>query len=417
MLNGYREYTLDNGLIVALQNFPGRNIRGKLRINLGAYHEKPGEEGLAHFVEHGASFGGSRRFSPEEVADKLEDLGDFDHTTSLGRTTYDYMFAGEDLTDWLGFVSDIVFYPKFDKGVVESERKTIVREIMDRKSSPSFPRNRQLLEKFYRDHPIKIDVAGNENVVANADVDDLRRIHSRGYNASSSDLILVGSLPGNIENLIEESFANIPEGTSSRVEFPELAPLDKRDVLHFSAPEMINLDNPEESSADVHLYFPAPSKGTKESFPLDFLDRVIGGDTRSRLFRRLRVKEGLAYSVHSDSTGDYNAGALIVKVSVPARAIDKSLSIIKEELDKLKDKGVSGVELEKARKKFRFGLNRCFDSNGGVLRLIEYKLDYGITADEANEKYDAVTVDDVKSIARKYLTDNHILFIVDPLKE
>jgi len=52
-----------------------------------------------------------------------------------------------------------------------------------------------------------------------------------------------------------------------------------------------------------------------------------------------------------------------------------------------------------------------------MLELAEHKLDYGVSVDEAIGRYHAVTVDDIGDVARKYLTENYVLVIGDPLKK
>ena len=60
-LNGkFREYRLDNGLYVALQETPTKTIAGRLRVKYGSLHEREGEEGLAHFLEHTLMTGGTK---------------------------------------------------------------------------------------------------------------------------------------------------------------------------------------------------------------------------------------------------------------------------------------------------------------------------------------------------------------------
>ena len=45
VINGqFREYKLDNGLVVALQETPTQTIAAKLRVNYGTAHERDGEE-------------------------------------------------------------------------------------------------------------------------------------------------------------------------------------------------------------------------------------------------------------------------------------------------------------------------------------------------------------------------------------
>lgn len=63
----YREYKLDNGLFVALQKTSTQTIAGRLRVKHGALNEKPGEEGIAHFLEHVLATGGSKKYSPADI--------------------------------------------------------------------------------------------------------------------------------------------------------------------------------------------------------------------------------------------------------------------------------------------------------------------------------------------------------------
>ena len=65
-----RYYKLNNGLVVALQNTLSENVLVYFQINQGSCHEKSGEEGLTHLLEHCLITSGSSRYSPEE-AEKL----------------------------------------------------------------------------------------------------------------------------------------------------------------------------------------------------------------------------------------------------------------------------------------------------------------------------------------------------------
>src|SRR3989344_1809925 len=84
----FREYKLDNGLVVALQNTPAQTISAKLRVNYGSSHEKEGEEGLAHFLEHCLVTGGSEKYDPVE-ADKIRGAFGYSNAfTSISRTDF-----------------------------------------------------------------------------------------------------------------------------------------------------------------------------------------------------------------------------------------------------------------------------------------------------------------------------------------
>src|SRR3989344_4341028 len=150
---GYKEYKLINGLVVALQNTPTQTVVTKLRVNYGSSHEKEGEEGLAHFLEHCLVTGGSQKYDPIS-ADKIN--GSFGYSnafTNIGRTFFEGQMLAEDLGKWLEYISEHIFRPRFDLERVNSERMRVLREISDSKSSPTHLDSQEYNAVFYRGHP------------------------------------------------------------------------------------------------------------------------------------------------------------------------------------------------------------------------------------------------------------------------
>ena len=150
----YREFTLDNGLFVALQNTPTQTVSGRLRVFQGALHEQPGEEGLAHFLEHTIVNAGSRKYSPHEIRETMANFGYMNAFTSQSQTTYPVDMLSEDVETYLDLIADAVTYPRFDKDKVDEERQRILREIADIKSAPDFIDKKALvIEVFGKDSP------------------------------------------------------------------------------------------------------------------------------------------------------------------------------------------------------------------------------------------------------------------------
>ena len=199
----YREYRLKNGLVVALQNTPTRTIAAKLRVNYGSSNELDGEEGMAHFLEHCLVTGGSQKYTPQ-AADKIREyFGSSNAFTNAGKTFFVADFLAEYMGRWLNYVSDHVLRPRFDEERVNAERERVLREIADSKSSPKHLINIEFNTLFYRSHPKGRFVLGKEEVVRNADYNNICSFNERGFYPNNMDLILVGGLPANIEELIE----------------------------------------------------------------------------------------------------------------------------------------------------------------------------------------------------------------------
>src|SRR3989338_9179391 len=316
--SNYREYKLNNGLVVALQNTPTQTIAAKLRVNYCTSNELDGEEGMAHFLEHCLVTGGSQKYNPL-AADKIREcFGSSNAFTNAGRTFFVADFLAEDIEKWLDYVSDHVLTPRFDEERGNAERERVLREIADSKSSPAYLSKIEFNTLLYRGHPKGRFVLGKEEVVRKADYNKIKDFHIRGFHPNNIDLILVGGLPANIEELIEENFGRFPEGVKTRKKFPELGPLIERSVVQRPAPEILNAENPDEISAQVYFACSAPVDNHQDIYAARTMSQILGGDASSLLFQNISHRRGLAYHICSSYSGSYNVGSLHVEAKVPA---------------------------------------------------------------------------------------------------
>lgn len=416
----YKEYKLGNGLIVALQNTLTQTVAANLRVNYGSSHEKEGEEGLAHFLEHCLITGGSEKYDPLTADEIRGSFGDSNAIASIGRTFFISQMLSEDLETWMGYLSDHVFKPRFDPSRVDGERERVLREISDAKSDPAYPAKLEFNKIFYRGHPNGKFVLGKEEVVRNANIDTIKNFHKRGYHPNNTDLIIVGGLPENIEELINNYFGSFPTGGNTRREFPKLNPLAEKIILRRPAPELLNADNPEESSAQIFYIFLGPVNGHEDEYTVRTMARLLGNrDANSLFFKNISLEKGLAYSIEMLVNGDYNAGRLEIRAMVPARRIEEAVSAIFEEMQKMKTQKVCDKSVERVKRAAKYTAAKATESNEGCASLIEHKLDEGLTLESFIKECDKVTPEKIIEVANKYLPDrengNYVLYIRDPL--
>ncbi len=422
IINGkYKEYKLENGLVVALQNTPTQTVAAKLRINFGSSHEKEGEEGLAHYLEHCLVTGGSKKYDPN-LADEIRcSFGYFNAATNIGRTFFIGQMLSEDLVSWMDYVSDHVLRPRFDLERINGERGRVLREISDEKSSPMYQGGLLFDKLFYRGHPKEGNNIGKEDVVSNASQEVMSKFHSVGYHPNNMDLIIVGGLPGNVEDIVKNYFGEASSGRNTRIIFPELGPLTSKDVLRIHAPEMLNRDSPDESSAHVFLYFSGPANGDEDEYATKIMNHVLGGDTNSFLFQNVGLKKGLAYRTGSTSNGDYNCGEIGIQATVHSRKIDESIETIFEEIDRMKTQKLTDERINRVKKMIKYSFAKTFESNDGHISAIEAKLDEGLVPSEIIAHYNEVTPESVMEAANKYLPDKedgkYVLYIRSPFEE
>jgi len=422
IINGnYKENKLDNGLVVALQNTPTQTIASKFRINFGSYHEEKGEEGMAHFLEHCLCTSGSEKYTPIQ-ADKIRrSFGFFNATTTIGRTFLVGQMLTEEFENWLDYLSSQIFHPRFDVERVEGERKRVLREIADNKSSFIYEIDKAIDKVFYRGHPKQISTLGNEEVIKNVTISKLKEFYSCGFHPNNIEFIAAGGLPENSEELVKKYFGIAPKGNETRVKFPELKPLEEKAIFHRYAPERCNSENPQESSGQLFLMTACPGDGHPDEYAIRAMSLLLGGDTNSFLYQNIGLKKGLAYNVSSSYNGFYNCGELKINADIPAIKIDESVDAIFEEIERIKNKKVSEFEVERIKKIAKYNIAKSFETNEGHISAIELKLDEGFTPETHLRKYDEVTPEKIQYVANKYLPDKengkYILYIGDPLKQ
>ncbi len=421
IINGYKEFTLENGLVVALQNTPTKTIAAKLRVNYGSSHEREGEEGMAHFLEHCLVTGGSQKHDPLTADEIRGSFGYSNAYTNIGRTLFIGQILTEDLRNWLDYISDHTLKPRFDQKRVNEERERILREISDTKSKSTYLANQEFNTVFYREHPKGRSNLGKEEVVRKANLEQISRFHSRGFHPNNMELIIVGGLPEGVEELVSRYFGAAPKGENTRKDFPEIKPLQEKTILHNFAPERYNADNPEESSTQLLLACTCPADLHPDEYAFRTMSKILGADTNSFLFQNMSLRKGLAYNVNTSYSGDYNCGEWNANANVPANRIGEAIDTLFEEIEKIKTQKVPDRIVERIKKKARYIIAQSYESNGGQISTIELKLDEGLTPQSFIEKCDAVTSERVQEVANRYLPDkengNYVLYIRDPLKK
>ncbi len=419
----YREFHLDNGLLVALQETPTRTVSGNLRVWHGAVHENPGEEGIAHFLEHTLMTGGSKKYDPNMAESIRRTFGYSNAFTSLDRTEFPVDMIAEDTSLYLEYVSDAAFNPAFDSVRVEQERERVLRETADAKSKPSFKDKRTNTEAFFgKNSPHSYLILGKEEIVTSGSIDSLRRFHGRGYHPNNMELILAGGLPQNVEELIRQNFESFKSGSGKKFQFPRNPSLTSAITLHTSAPDQYNVDNPSQSSAEIAMALVAPTAADEDTFVIRLLVSVLGGGGHGRLFDRVSNMEGLAYSIGAQYDAENNRGAIYIGGNVDARRAFKAVDVIFEEMTKLRTVLVSQDILENLKRNAWYNVAKSFETNEGRIYAIEKKLDCGKTPEFILEQINAVTPKRILEAAIKYLPSSradgkYVLLLRDPLKK
>ena len=152
-------------------------------------------------------------------------------------------------------------------------------------------------------------------------------------------------------------------------------------------------------------------------YALGVLNAALGGGTSSRLFQEVREHRGLAYSVYSYAAHYADAGAFAVAVGCLPSKVTEVLSVVRGELGRLADEGITAEELERGKGQLRGGLVLSLeDSASRMARIAKAELLYDElpSLDEVIRRVDEVSLDDVATLARSLFGQAETLAVVGP---
>ena len=173
---------------------------------------------------------------------------------------------------------------------------------------------------------------------------------------------------------------------------------------------MIRKDDVNQSN--IYLGHIGGLRSDPDYFALIVMNRILGGGFTSRLFRNVRSREGLAYSVFGSYSANYDyPGEFYVGCQTKSESTVKAIRAMLREVEKMKDSEVTDEELALAKDSFLNSFVFNFDTTGEIVnRLMTYEY-YGYPSDflmKIKQNVEKVTKADVLHVARKHLKPDQV---------
>jgi predicted Zn-dependent peptidase len=407
----YEKTTLANGLRILTGPMPHTySVAIAIYLGAGSRYERKEEAGLSHFVEHLCFKGSHKRPTAKDISEAIDGVGGLlNGVTDRELTCYHCKVASPHFPLALDVLVDMIRAPRFEPSEVDKERRVILEELAMIADTPSQLVDLLMDKALWADQPLGWDVAGTEESVRAIDRQMALDYCSRQYVPSNT----VVSVAGNVDHrqVVEEVarfWSDCPPGSPSSW-YPATDGRGPRCALRYKKSEQ----------AHLCLAVRGLSLQHPDRHALALLSVILGETMSSRLFLELRERQGLVYDVHSYVSHFLDAGAFTVYAGVdPANTVD-ALKVILGELVRLRD-GVEEEELIKAKElsKGRL-LLRLEDTRNvaGWLGAQELLLGEVRTPDRVVELVEAVTVDDVRRVARGLLVNDRLhMALVGPFR-
>ena len=408
--------TLDNGLTVILKEVhTAPVISWWVAYKVGSRNEPTGKTGISHWVEH-MMFKGTEQF-PAGMLDREIDRsgGQWNAFTSMDYTMYYETLPADKIDIAMRAEADRMMNAQFDPEETESERTVIISERQGAENRPTFWLQEEVRGAAFRVHGYHHEILGDEADLRSMTRDDLYNHYRHHYNPANAIAVAVGAFDTDeMMAKIEEYYGVIPSGEKpnlfAREEPPQLG--ERR----------VTVERPGKT-AFYEICFRVPPAVHDDWAKLEILDNVFTGSSgasdnkTSRLYQAL-VKTELAASVGGgiNPTIDPYLYSIIVTLR-EGRTIEEVEAVMLDEITRLQTDGITEAELKKAQKQAKAGFAYSTES----VTEQAYWLARSIILGDDNwfDKYVdslmAVTVDDVRDVANRYLmAKNRVVGILVP---
>ena len=384
---------LPNGVRVVTEAVPSvRSVALGLWTRTGSRDEGPGQEGLSHFLEH-LLFKGTERYSAIEISERFDGMGAAANAATSKESTHIHArFLDEHTEDAFDLMAEMMLGPTFPD--IDSEREVVLEEIAMYEDEPSDRVHDFLAEAVYGDHPLGRRVLGEAAVIAGTPIPKIAEYHRGRYVAGNLVVAAAGHVDHDRIVALSERLVQPPDGSVPPPNGGD--PADER-RLRFNAKD----------TEQYHICFGAHgiSRGDDRRFILDVVNSAFGGSVSSRLFREVREKRGLAYAVGSYAEQYLDRGTVAMYVGTRGDNVAEACEIIGRELATLRDEGIRGEELERAKEHVKGRMVLSMESSAARMtraaRAVLFDLPL-LSVDELLGRIDAVDEDDVATFAAEF---------------
>ena len=402
----YQFHTLNNGIRIVHRQSDRLVSHLAVMVNVGSRDELPGEEGLAHFIEH-VIFKGTTRRKVHHVLGRLENVGaDLNAYTTKEETCIHASFLKEHYPRAIELFADILFNSTFPEKEIEKEKDVVIDEINSYKDSPTELIFDDFEAMLFNGHPLGKSTLGKPAAVRKINRNKILNFISSHYHTNQMVISSVGDIP-----------------------FPLLIKLLDRMFGHQTAKLRVHgreafTGNPPQTIVQQRRIFQAHcilgslayGYVDENRTALALLNNMLGGPAmNSRLSMALRERNGLSYNIESSYTPYTETGSFMIYLGTDNGALDKAISLIYKELDKFRDKELGSMQLHTAKQQFIGQIALSFESNiNDALSMAKSVLVYDTvdTHEVLISKINAITAPQLLVVAREILNPSAMGMLV-----
>jgi predicted Zn-dependent peptidase len=393
--------TLPNGMqLFLLEDHELPLIRISARIRVGSIYEPADKIGLAAITGTVMRTGGTTSKTGDELDEQLEQIAASVETSiGLNSGSASMSVLKADLDTGLSILADVLMNPAFREDKIQLAKilhRSAIARRNDNVRSIAYREYRKLIygpESVYARHT---EYATIDNISR----DDLVAFHKKYYHPNNVMLGVWGDFETReMIKKIEKAFEEWEKVDVRLLSVPEVQ-YEFRSTANVIRKDDVNQSN-------IYLGHIGGLRNDPDYFALIVMNRVLGSGFTGRLFKNVRSREGLAYSVFGNYSANYDfPGVFYVGCQTKSESTVYAIRAMAEEVKKMTESEVTDEELAIAKESYLNSFVFNFDTKGEIVRRLMIYEYFGYPADflqKTKENIERVSKADVLRVAREHL--------------
>ncbi len=393
----YFVHTFANGLQMVGQRMPSlASVTFGIQFAGGLKDEPEAKIGLTHLLSD-MLFQGTTHRTVRQLTEDFEAIGARrGGETSNEFSRYSAQIVGNRLDRALELMADVVRYPAFPLDEFSQMRKVQLQEIRRRDDEPMRRIFDLVRERFYVGTTLGRRGLGFQETVESLEPDDLHTFYRAWYQPQGALIAIAGNFDWDaVVSRVDALFGDWT-GAPPTAEPQQPNPLPA-----------VNIEVHDGTQEHIGMAFPFPKYGDPDYYAASVVSEIFGGGMTSRLFREVREKRGLVYSVASIFAPNGIYGAEFLYAGTTPEKSPETVRVMLDELRRLGSDGVSQDELDRAKVQLKSELVMRGESSSARASAIarswwfEQRI---ITIQALKEAIDSVTREQILGLLRRFPT-------------
>ena len=356
---------------------------------------------------------GSQKFPPDILQDTLSSLAS---KVQFNSSEENIMFSWGTIREHFPLLTEIgsnlLLHPLFPESLFTSLQEEKIARLESIKHTTGWRISQYLMATIFRGHPYSY--LPTPPKIRTITLEDIQRFYRRYCRPQHTTLIITGDIDKHqLQQLLNRYFGSwrCPE-SQGLSPFPQQMPVDSFRLVLFPAPD--------DRQVTLLIAHEAPDKHSPDLEKLMVANYILGGNSlTSRLGRTIRGEYGLVYGITSKLFTRNHGGWWMIKSKTSPENAAKVLLLTLNEIQRLKQEGVTCSEVNEAKGYFRGTMPFSIETPLDVLRIFVDQVKSGFPLnhwDRFPERLDPITVEDVNAAIRTYFhPERSIIAIGGPI--